>query len=238
MRGRVGPLLLAAVVVVLTVVAAFVDFPTSDEFRAHLRGFGGFAPVVFVVGCAVGTALFFPKPVLATAAGLLFGVLPGLALAVVGFTAGALIAFGVARGMGRRRVAAWFGRGRLRVLDEVFAERGVAATLVVRLLPVVPFAATNYCAGVTAVSARSFALGTAVGLVPSTLLAVLLGDALGELGSPRSFLLIGAWLVLSAVALLWGRRLLAATAAGRSVVEDEDEVRRVRSPTEPAAPTG
>jgi uncharacterized membrane protein YdjX (TVP38/TMEM64 family) len=209
-RGRGGPLLLAVVVLGLAVAAVFVDFPTGDQLRARLQDFGGFAPVVFVTGCAVGTALFFPKPVLATAAGLLFGVLPGLALAVTGCTVGALIAFGAARALGRHRVAAWLGRGRLRVLDEVFARRGLAATLVVRLLPVVPFAAANYCAGATAVSGRSFALGTALGLLPSTLLAVLLGDALGELGSPRSFVLIGAWLVLSVVAVLWGRRLLAA----------------------------
>jgi uncharacterized membrane protein YdjX (TVP38/TMEM64 family) len=213
-RGKAGPLLLAAVVVALAVAAAVVDFPTGEQLRARLEDFGGFAPVVFVAGCAVGTALFFPKPVLATAAGLLFGVLPGLALAVAGCTAGALIAFGVARALGRDRVAAWLGRGTLKVLDEVFARRGLAATLVVRLLPVVPFAAANYCAGVTSVSARSFALGTALGLLPSTLLAVLLGDALGELGSPRSFALIGAWLVLSAVAVLWGRRLLAAAPTG------------------------
>jgi uncharacterized membrane protein YdjX (TVP38/TMEM64 family) len=214
MRGKTGPLLLAVVVVALAVVAVFVDFPTGDQVRGRLQGFGGFAPVVFVVGCAVGTALFFPKPVLATAAGLLFGVVPGLLLAVVGCTAGALIAFGAARGLGRRRVAAWIGGGRLRVVDEVFARRGLAATLVVRLLPVVPFAVANYCAGVTAVQARLFALGTALGLLPSTLLAVLLGDALGELGSPRSFALIGTWLVLSAVAVLWGRRLLAAAPTG------------------------
>lgn len=213
MRGRIGALLLAVVVVALAVAAVFVDFPTGDQLRSRLQDFGGFAPVVFVGGCAIGTALFFPKPVLATAAGLLFGVLPGLALAVIGCTAGALIAFGVARAMGRHRVAALLGRGRLRVLDEVFARRGLAATLVVRLLPVVPFAAANYCAGVTAVSGRSFALGTALGLLPSTLLAVLLGDALGDLGSPRSFVLIGAWLVLSAVAVLWGRRLLVSVAA-------------------------
>jgi uncharacterized membrane protein YdjX (TVP38/TMEM64 family) len=62
---------------------------------------------------------------------------------------------------------------------------------------------------VTAVRGRSFALGTAVGLLPSTLLAVLLGDALQDLGSPRSVVAILAWLVLSVVAVLWGRRLLA-----------------------------
>jgi uncharacterized membrane protein YdjX (TVP38/TMEM64 family) len=209
MRGKVGLVVLVAVVAALTVAALAVDLPTGEQLRAHVQGAGPLAPLVFVAFCAVGTAAFFPKPVLATAAGLLFGVLPGIALAVVGCTVGALISFGVARRLGRRTVASWLGRGRLRVLDAVFADRGVAATFVLRLVPVLPFTVANYGAGVTAVRGRSFALGTAVGLLPSTLLAVLLGDALQDLGSPRSVVAIVAWLVLSVVALLWGRRLLA-----------------------------
>jgi uncharacterized membrane protein YdjX (TVP38/TMEM64 family) len=208
MRGKAGLVVLVAVVVAATVAALVVDLPTGAELRAHVQGTGTLAPVVFVALCTVGTAAFFPKPVLATAAGLLFGVLPGIALAVVGFTMGALISFAVARKLGRRTVASWLGNGRLRVLDTVFAERGVAATFVLRLLPVLPFSVANYGAGVTAVRIRFFALGTAVGLLPPTLLAALLGDALQEPGSPRSVVTLAAWLVLSVVAVLWGRRLL------------------------------
>ncbi|ONI90944.1 hypothetical protein ALI22I_10985 [Saccharothrix sp. ALI-22-I] len=64
---------------------------------------------MFCLLCAVGTAAFFPKPVLAAASGLLFGILPGLAIAVVGFTAGALIAFYIARLVGRPSVARRLG---------------------------------------------------------------------------------------------------------------------------------
>jgi uncharacterized membrane protein YdjX (TVP38/TMEM64 family) len=200
-------------VAVLSVVAAVVDLPTADELRVHVRGAGPLGVVGFVAFCALGTAAFFPKPVLATVAGLLFGVLPGVALAVAGFTAGALISFVIARKLGRAAVAPRLGHGRLRVLDAVFATRGLSATLVLRLLPLVPFTASNFGAGVTAVPLRSFAIGTAVGLVPSTLLAAVLGDALQDLGSPRSFVALACWLVLSATGLLWGRRLLAGVPA-------------------------
>lgn len=209
MRGRVRVVALVVLVVVLAVVAAVVDVPTVEQLRAHVRAAGGLAPLVFVAGSALGTAVFFPKPALAAVAGLLFGLVQGVLLAVVGFTAGALLSFGVARALGRGAVEARLGSGRLRLVDSVFASNGFAATLVLRLLPVVPFTVSNFAAGVTSVRARSFALGTAVGLVPSTLIAVVLGDALREPGSPRSFLALGAWLALSAVALVWGRRLLA-----------------------------
>ncbi|MCS7475225.1 TVP38/TMEM64 family protein [Umezawaea endophytica] len=208
--------LLVVGAVALAVAAVLVDLPTVDQLRAQVLGAGSLGSVAFVAFCAVGTAAFFPKPVLATVAGLLFGVVLGVALAVVGFTAGALISFGVARKLGRNAVAARLGHGRLRVLDAVFATRGVSATLVLRLVPLVPFTASNFGAGVTAVPLRSFAVGTAVGLVPSTVLAAVLGDALQDLGSPGSFVALGAWLVLSVTGLLWGRHLVASAGDGGS----------------------
>ncbi|WP_439659434.1 TVP38/TMEM64 family protein [Lentzea sp. HUAS TT2] len=188
-----------------------MDLPGGDEVRSWMHGAGAWAPVAFLVLCAGGTAAFFPKPVLATASGLLFGVLPGAALAIAGFTAGALIAFVIGRLLGRQAVERWLGGSRLRTLDEVFAKNGLAATVVLRLLPVIPFAASNYRAAVTAVRPLLFALGTALGLVPTTMVAALLGEAVLDFGSPRSIAALAAWLVLAAAGVLWGRNLLRRT---------------------------
>lgn len=195
---RVGLIVLVLLVVALAVAAQLVDLPDGARLRALVEGAGNAAPVVFVAVCALGTAVFFPKPVLATAAGLLFGVGWGSVLAIAGFTAGAMIAFTIARGLGRGAVEGRLGE-RLQVLDRVFARRGVEATLVIRLLPVLPFALANYGAGVTSVRGGHFALGTALGLVPSTVLAAVLGDALSDLGSPRSIVALSIWAVLAAV---------------------------------------
>ncbi|MFD4668250.1 TVP38/TMEM64 family protein [Lentzea sp. NPDC058450] len=204
---RVGLIVLVLLVVALAVAAQFVDLPDGAQLRALVDRAGGWAPIAFVAVCAAGTAVFFPKPVLATAAGLLFGVGWGSALAIIGFTAGAMIAFGVARGLGRETVKGWLG-ARLAVLERVFERRGVEATLVIRLLPVLPFTLANYGAGVTSVRGRHFALGTALGLVPSTVLAAVLGDALSDLGSPRSIVALAIWAVLAAVGVWWGRNLI------------------------------
>ncbi|WP_309112622.1 TVP38/TMEM64 family protein [Saccharothrix sp.] len=219
-RGRLIGLI--AVLVVLSAAAVVVDLPSAEQLRGWVRGYGVAAPLVFFVSCAVGTALFFPKPVLATTAGLLFGVLPGVGLAVAGFTVGALIAFAVARGLGREAVARRLGEGRLRAVETVFARRGIAATLVLRLLPVVPFAVSNYAAGVTAVGSRSFAAGTALGLLPTTVVAATLGDAWRDLGSPRSLAAAAAWLALAVIGVVWGARLLRHASTNR---DGENDVR-------------
>jgi uncharacterized membrane protein YdjX (TVP38/TMEM64 family) len=207
---RAGLILLALLVIALAATAHLVDIPDGARLRELVENAGPAAPAVFVALCALGTAVFFPKPVLATAAGLLFGVGWGSVLAIAGFTAGAMIAFGISRKLGRDAVAPWLGE-RLQVLEQVFARKGVEATLVLRLLPVVPFALANYGAGVTSVKATHFALGTALGLVPSTLLAAVLGDALSDLGSPRSVVALSVWAVLAVVGVWWGRTLLVQT---------------------------
>ncbi|MDX8030515.1 TVP38/TMEM64 family protein [Lentzea sp. BCCO 10_0856] len=208
---RAGLVLLVLLVVALAATAQLIDIPDGARLRELVDQAGAAAPALFIAICAFGTAVFFPKPVLATAAGLLFGGGWGSALAIAGFTAGALIAFGIARGLGRDAIKGWLGE-RLHTLEQVFARRGVEATLVIRLLPIVPFTLANYGAGVTAVRGRDFALGTALGLVPSTVLAAVLGDALSDLGSPRSVVALSIWTVLAAVGLWWGRRLVTTTA--------------------------
>lgn len=204
---RAGLIVLVLLVVALAVTAQLVDLPDGAELRALVGRAGTAAPFAFVAICALGTAVFFPKPVLATAAGLLFGVGWGSALAIAGFTAGAMIAFSISRGLGRDAVERRLGE-RLAVLERVFERRGVEATLVIRLLPILPFALANYGAGVTSVRGRDFALGTALGLVPSTVLAAVLGDALSDLGSPRSIVALSIWAVLAAVGVWWGRNLI------------------------------
>ena len=199
---------LGAAVLVLAVVALVVELPDPERLRGWIEAAGAWAPLGFFLLCVVGTAVFFPKPVLAAAAGLLFGIVPGMVIAVLGFTGGALISFFVARLVGRRSVARWLGSGRLLVVDTVFARNGFAATVVLRLLPVVPFAVSNYAAGVTAVAPASFAAGTLLGLVPVTTVAATLGDAVLDVDSPRSVAAGAAWVVLTVVGVLWGERLL------------------------------
>ncbi|WP_394619301.1 TVP38/TMEM64 family protein [Lentzea sp. JNUCC 0626] len=204
---RAGLIVLVLLVVTLAVVAQLVDLPDGTELRALVDRAGVWAPVVFVGVCAVGAASFIPKPVLAMAAGLLFGVGWGSAFSIAGFTVGALIAFWIARGLGREMVKKWLGE-RLAVLERLFARRGLEATLVIRLLPILPFTLVNYGAGVTAVRGREFALGTALGLIPPTVLAAVLGDALSDFGSPRSIIVMAIWTVLTLVTAWWGRNLI------------------------------
>ncbi|MCZ7434670.1 TVP38/TMEM64 family protein [Streptomyces sp. WMMC1477] len=154
---------------------------------------------VFVLGYGLGSAAFVPRPVLSLAAGLLFGAGTGTATALAGSVLGAAVAFGLGRLLGRDALRPLL-RGRvLHAGDRLLEQHGFRSVLVLRLLPGVPFALTNYAASVSRVRWSAVLAGTAVGSVPSTAAYALAG---GRATDPASsgFLAASGFLVLTGVA--------------------------------------
>jgi len=52
--------------------------------------------------------------------------------------------------------------------DAHLADRGLWAVLALRPIPLVPFTALNYLAGLTALRLRDFVIGTVIGMIPTT----------------------------------------------------------------------
>lgn len=146
-----------------------------DQWR---NATGPWTPLLFVLVFGLLTLFFVPRPALATAAGVLFSLPVAFPVVVVGTILGAAAAFGLARALGREPLAPILRRGRLRQLDAFLARRGFVATVLCRLVPIVPFAVVNYTAGVTRVRTLPFLAGTAVGTIPANTSYVMFGGAL------------------------------------------------------------
>lgn len=132
------------------------------------------------------------------AAGLAFGLVPGVLLSITGAMTGAMIAFSLARLLGRDAL-----RARLPT-NPLFGIQGsqrllFLTVLVTRLVPIFSFALVSYAAGVTAITAGRFALGTVVGMLPMTLVFASLG---------RAFELHPLLSITAAVAILTAMTLL------------------------------
>lgn len=145
---------------------------TLESLRASV-----WAPVVFVAAYAVATAVALPGSVLTIAGGAVFGFVWGAVLNSVAANLGANAAFLIARGLGREGIQR-LTRGRLAGLDRAAEQRGFWGLLVLRLVPLVPFNALNFGAGLTGIRWRDYALATAVGILPGTLVYTFFADAL------------------------------------------------------------
>jgi uncharacterized membrane protein YdjX (TVP38/TMEM64 family) len=119
--------------------------------------------------------------VLGIAAGTAFGLPLGFLLAAVGTMAGALLSFGLSRSLFRNAVARQLARRPgLARFDALLAQEGWRIVCLLRISPVMPFAATSYALGMSAVGTEAYVLGTIASL-PALLGYVYIG-ALTEAG--------------------------------------------------------
>nr|WP_243274772.1 TVP38/TMEM64 family protein [Streptomyces albus] len=169
---------------------------------------GGLAVAVFGAAYGLCTAAFVPRPVLNVAAGVLFGAQAGTFSATAGTVIGAGIAFGLGRLLGQDALRKLL-RGRwITAADRQLSKHGFRSMLVIRLLPGVPFAASNYGAAVSRMRWLAFLSATALGSVPNTAAYVIAGSRAGTPTSP-AFLASFGFIALSGLAgavFAWRKR--------------------------------
>ncbi|MBB3329594.1 putative membrane protein YdjX (TVP38/TMEM64 family) [Halomonas campaniensis] len=176
---RGGIVVVVAVnVVVIWLVMQQLGMPDSlspDALSQWLGERGALGPflmmALMVLAVVVGPIPTLP---ITSASGLAFGILPGVVLSVISALGGAMIAFYLARLLGRDLL-----RERFRD-NPLFGAQGsqrllFITVLVTRLVPIFSFALISYAAGVTAITAWRFALASLIGMLPMTLIFASLG---------------------------------------------------------------
>jgi uncharacterized membrane protein YdjX (TVP38/TMEM64 family) len=201
---------LALLVVLGVLLALTVELPDVATARGWVDGAGPGTWAGMVLGVALLLLVPLPRSAVSVLLGVVAGFQAGLAVALVGGVLGGLAAFGLSRLLGRPAVARFAG-SRMEVVDRLMADRGFWALLVGRLVPVIPFVPLSYGAGLTAVRLTPYALSTALGLVPSTVVQVGVGASAGVLAERATTFtvvpVVGAALVLAGLGLVvWRRR--------------------------------
>ena len=208
------PLILLAVVLAGVVLALTVGIPPIDELRSGVAAAGWAAPVLYAAIFAGLTLTPAPASVVSIAAGVLFGFATGLIIVMAGALASAVVAFGLARMLGRAAVERVTSR-RLRQVDALLRSRGLLAVIGMRLVPFVPFSTLNYLCGLSAVRFRSYLLGTPVGILPAATVYVTLGAYGATPGSVPFVLAVGGLAVLAITSVVVARRGRRAAATAR-----------------------
>ncbi|WP_448642051.1 TVP38/TMEM64 family protein [Geodermatophilus sp. URMC 63] len=218
MRAAVLLAVLAAAVVAVLVV----DLPSAAAVRSWLDGTGPLGVVLLVLGAALALVGPVPRTALSLLLGAVVGFWTGLVVAVAGGVFGGLAAFGLSRALGRDAVTRLAGR-RLAAVDRRLGDGGFVAVLLVRLSPL-SFTLTSYAAGLTGIRLVPYALGTALGIVPGSVLQVGVGASAGWLSgwatSTGGLLVEGALMLAVFVGGVswwwWRRRSAAGTRPGRT----------------------
>lgn len=150
------------------------------------RGISGIAPL-FVVVYGVVATFGLPATPFTLAGGAIFGTVLGAILNWCGAVLGAIGSFMLAKVLGRDALRRLLGK-RAERLDGLVERGGFATILRLRLLPVVPFNVLSFAAGIAGVRLRDYVLGTALGIVPGTIVYTYFADSLisGAEGASRA----------------------------------------------------
>lgn len=169
----------------LVVLASWLPVPSPAQMRDWAHSLGPWFPLAFLIAHAVATVVPIPRTAFTLAAGLLFGPLLGITIAVTASTTSAMVAMLLVRAAGWRLTRLVRHRS-IDTVEERLRQRGWLAIVSLRMIPAVPFSVLNYAAGASSVRVLPYAVATLVGLLPGTAAVVVLGDALA--GHPSALL--------------------------------------------------
>lgn len=160
-------------------VGAALDADT-DAVRRQLLDLGALGPILLTMAILAHAAVPYPGGIATAAAGYVYGFAASAAFLVAAWLASALLAYWLARLAGRPLVQRLIGPDRLGAGERLVERGGATALIAVRLVPLVPFNAVCYAAGLSRVPLGRYAWTTLLGLAPFTLTVAYLGSRLQD----------------------------------------------------------
>jgi len=201
----------AGSIIVIAIAVLLIVGPKAgsvDNLRSTLLNYGPWAAVAVSAGLMIAQAIIAPLPANAITItnSLVFGPIWGSLLSWFTTVLGASLCFMLAKSFGKPFAGKIVGSP-LQKVERFFKSYGLQAMFLVRMMPLVPFDAVSYGAGLVGVPFSRFLLATAVGIIPSILVYSYLGNLIAGiywwvLVAMLTFSLVG----IIAAAKIFGKR--------------------------------
>jgi uncharacterized membrane protein YdjX (TVP38/TMEM64 family) len=187
--GLVGPAMVVAAGLPLVGVAVLAAPLVSAAPMLRDAGLAGAAIFAIGAGALAGLSII-PMHLLAILGGWTFALVPGLPAVLAGLLAAAAIGYRASTALAKRRAIDLLEEHpRGAIVHRALVGRGLGRAAVVvallRLSPVMPFAATNLAMAALRVPFRAFMIGTIAGMLPRVAGGVLMGTGLARV-DPRA----------------------------------------------------
>ena len=202
-------IILAILAVAVGVTIAFGDrlgYETLRDNRETLLAFRDANYALTALGFVLAYILIIlfaiPGALIASlTGGFLFGLFPGALFNLGAATVGSVLIFLAVRwGLGARMAAKMeMSDGKMHRFKKALDENAFSAMLTVRLIPVIPFFATNIAAALLGMRLAPFAAATALGVIPGGVIYTWVGAGLGDVferGETPNLGIILEWPVL------------------------------------------
>lgn len=219
-----GPLLRGAGILVALAVLLWLAFnvrlPELEVIQGWIErlGWAGFLGFILLYAAVALTPI--PVTIMAVAGGLLYGVVIGSALSVVGALLGCWGAYWIARGLGTRTVRKLLGDHGAKV-EQHLDGAGFQAVFALRVVPGFPYWPVNYGSGVFGVSHRDYLAASALAMVPGQVSLTAIGSFIAEPSLLHGVVVAVAWIVVVALTV-WAYFTWRSASAGDDADEETD----------------
>lgn len=205
-------ILLVLVTVALVALAALWRYTPlvawTDVARvtawAQRAGAHAWTPLAVIAAYTPAAVTLFPRPVITLFAVIALGAWAGFLCALAGILLAAILTYAFGR-RAREDTVLRLAGPRVEAVRKVLDRRGVLAVTAVRLVPLAPFVVVNVVAGALRIHFLHFVVGSALGILPGTAAATVVGDQLlTALRAPRA---VDAWLIAGVLLVVAGATL-------------------------------
>lgn len=197
-------IVLAVLLISATATVAVVGTDGIEELmqNATESRLGIFALCGLII---LGVVLMVPGTLGTLTAGALLGFAVGFPVAYFSALIGLIIAFFISRAVGQEGMQQLLG-DRMTSIDEWLMKNDFLSILILRLMPVVPFNALNYAAGLTGVRTSRYILASAVGIAPGSALSAFAASQAGDMTSTPFIIAAVALVFFTLVSIYVARR--------------------------------
>ncbi len=185
------------IAVIYYTVKDLPDFNQQENIQQTIDQLGAYGPLFIIALIAIAVVISpIPSAPIALAAGAAYGHSWGTLYVLLGAELGAIIAFLIARLLGKDILLHWLGEK----LSTGLLGSQTSLSLIVffsRLMPFISFDIISYTAGLSILSFWRFALATLAGIAPASFLLAHFGS---EMASSESDRVLYAVLLLGLIA--------------------------------------
>lgn len=141
---------------------------------------GIFGVVLFILIMALqGLIVPLPSEIVLLATGMIWGLVLGGFMGVIGSMAAALLCFFISKRGGRPLAEKFVGQKAINLADDFIHKYGIGAILIARFLPFIAFDPISYASGLVDMDIKKYTLGTFIGSFPRAFFFSYLGSSLG-----------------------------------------------------------
>ncbi|MFX1328465.1 MAG: TVP38/TMEM64 family protein [Promethearchaeota archaeon] len=144
----------------------------------YALGFWG-AALFIIIMALQGLIVPLPSEIVLLATGMIWGLVLGGFMGVMGSMCAALLCFYLSRRGGRPLVKKFIGEKAIGLADDFIKKYGTGAILLARFLPFIAFDPISYVSGLVEMDIKKYSLGTLIGSIPRAFFFSWLGASLG-----------------------------------------------------------